>query len=57
MSRVREPLSSFVEQVGYVSLSNRAGFYINEQVSTISSSSLDWVKPSELSNILVYLHP
>jgi hypothetical protein len=45
MSWAREPLSSFVERVRHVSLTNRAGFYNNERVSKAASSSSDRAKP------------
>jgi len=40
----RAPIE-FVERVGYVSLTNRADFYSNDRVSTVSSSSSDRAKP------------
>jgi len=39
--RAREPPSSYVGRVGYVSLTNRVGFNSNERVSTVPSSSSD----------------
>jgi hypothetical protein len=52
MSWTLKPLLSFVEWVGYVSLTNLAGFYSNEQIFTVSSSGLDQPNKTDIKRVI-----